>query len=91
MKQHVGRMRPVGQPQQDIVSPREEEQNWHITKCQNTGAPHEIGHELLVPVYVPLVWFIRPQRLVADCKEDNVQDDHHRNVKALTDGRDVTE
>jgi hypothetical protein len=84
-------MRPVGQPQQDVVPAREEKQDWHIAKCQNTGAPHKVSHELLVTVFVPLICLVGPRRLVTDCKEGDVQDDHDCDVKALANRRDVSQ
>lgn len=89
MEQHVSRMRPVGQPQQDV--PAQEKQDWHIAKCQNTGTPHEVSHELLVTVCVPLIYLLRPRCLVADRKEDDVQDDYDCDVKALADRGDVAQ
>ena len=88
VQQQIRRVRPVGQPEEDVIARGEEEDEREEHEGEGAGAVEDVGRDLVPLRREPGVGLAG---LVADGGEDDGEGEEDGEVEGLTDGRGVAE
>src|SRR5690349_2672160 len=68
MQNEPGRMGPVRQPKEEVVSPREKDNHWKEGQSNRTCSPTDVGQNDIVARGVPAM--IRDELITNGCEDD---------------------
>jgi hypothetical protein len=88
VQQDEGRVLPVGDPLEEVVPTREEDNQGRHGKGTDVGAVHEVAYDLLALV---LEQEVALGGLEVDGAEHDVKDSHNSDAERLTNGGNVAE
>lgn len=88
MQQQVSGVRPNRQPEKNVISSREEKKKGSHDVCEVARAVEDEGDDLEPFGCVPGIGLLR---LIIHRREDDIENDEHRDIESLAHGRSIAE